>query len=361
MCTPCVYQLEKFYIFRRQCRRTDAKFRSFVRKVKSKKISRLEELSDDEGGDDGGGDTDQAFVQNYERMLVDQQVSAQLHGHIQEKVETSSRQLLQQIKRTLYETIDNLVIENELTSKADHQEVFPEEEEQADVEPRRSPKRVFTSQCAKPVRKSSVKVKAEPKLVAIEREVEVLFEDAVASESDENDENEGEETYEEEYQEQTKDPPIEMEYESEASVILKDGLIHNCKKCGRKFSSIEKLQKHQIYHVKDKNICEDCGKCFSSSGSLFRHMKIHSEVKDFQCQVCKKSFTQKGSLLRHLLVHQNDRPFPCDQCDKSFSQRHLLTSHATVAHSDTSVTTIFRCNECPKVSTIEDLFICGIN
>lgn len=50
MCPPCVYQLEKFYIFRKVCRKTDTKYRSFLRKLKSKKIQRLDELSDDDAG-----------------------------------------------------------------------------------------------------------------------------------------------------------------------------------------------------------------------------------------------------------------------------------------------------------------------
>lgn len=362
MCTPCVYQLEKFYMFRKLCRKTDSKYRSFVRKVKSKRITLLEELSDDDDDvDNDTGDTDRAFVQEYERNMVQDQLNAQLS----KQVTTGRKHLLQRIKKTLYETIDNLVDEEYIPN---HIVMKTNSETNSAVTPRKAPPKTPTSSPRYSTRKkkhsSPVSISMPSEIGAEEEEGDKTIASNSGDDAEEDDEDEDamEQDYEgaipsvtltgdavqDEYEvDYATDVPV-TESESLA-IVLKSGLIHKCSSCGRKFSSVEKLKKHQVYHKTEKNVCRDCGKCFSSSGSLFRHAKIHSAVKAFTCDVCEKGFTQKGSLQRHALVHQKDRPFSCTACDRTFSQRNLLVDHEAKAHSASNVTYIFHCNECPKV------------
>lgn len=338
MCSSCVYQLEKFYIFRKQCRKTDAKFRSFVRKVKSRKIQRLDELSDDDDDEEGdSGDTNHALVQEYEANQVLQQVNEQMGSVLSERIARSERELLQKVKKTLYQKIDNLVHE-ELAPKIDV--VVKEKEKEKDKEPSIPPVRASPKRAVK--RKAEGAVDVTIMMESVGGDGHLLLTDLDLSEQEEEEEEEPEE-------EEEQEPEPASQVQVGDAVVLKNGLIHACTECGRKFSTVEKLQKHAIDHEKERNVCGDCGKCFSSVGSLSRHQKIHSEEKAFKCDICGKGFTQKGSLQRHLLVHQADRPFACDDCDKAFSQKHLLTEHVTKAHSDNAVLYLFRCHECPKV------------
>lgn len=60
-------------------------------------------------------------------------------------------------------------------------------------------------------------------------------------------------------------------------------------------------------HVKKKNYCETCGKSFSSVEKLKRHNAIHLGIKLFECTNCDKKFSQKGLLWRHFLIHTGNR------------------------------------------------------
>lgn len=373
MCTPCVYWLEKTYIFRKQCRKSDTKFRSFLRKVKNKKIHRLDELSDTEDEENGSEDMDLAFVQEYDRKVLDAKVKEQLDVKVKEQLDakvkeqldakmkeraiTERKILVSQIKRGLFEALDNLDEEEtgtvevaavptssfladlqldvEVEEEIEQEEVEMEEEEvreQVILAPSPPRKKLAPRQANKKKKMSPVKVEVLPS----DSEISVVEEEAVDGNIKEEDQEQG-----------------DVGETETTAVIMRSGLIHSCRDCNRKFHTAGELVKHSKLHKSSKNNCDDCGKCFSSSGSLFRHQKIHRDEKQHKCDVCGKSFTQKGSLLRHAVVHNEngERPFACDDCDKSFSQRHLLTLHVTKAHSDLAVTYLFRCNECPKVSS----------
>ncbi len=48
---------------------------------------------------------------------------------------------------------------------------------------------------------------------------------------------------------------------------------------------------------------EICGKTFSKSYNLVVHMRMHEDVRPFQCSLCDQTFRQKAHLQRHETTH----------------------------------------------------------
>lgn len=48
---------------------------------------------------------------------------------------------------------------------------------------------------------------------------------------------------------------------------------------------------------------EVCGKTFSKSYNLVVHMRMHEDVRPFQCSLCDQTFRQKAHLQRHETTH----------------------------------------------------------
>lgn len=328
MCPSCVYQLEKFYIFRRQCRRTDSKFRSFVRKVKSKKITRLDELSDDDEEDTEDSDMNVAFVQEYERNLY----QGPAEDEINRQIVRERQKLLGQVKAKLHVAVASLA-ENDLAETIGTPEKVS----------RSSPRKSVQSPVKRSVNSSCGSVDKKPRVYEMQ-----IDEVPVTLQIDDDDED-GEYVLDPDMAEDSNAEQEEEEAVNESDTNVNTQLDHHCTKCSRKFNSEQKLVKHLQDHLRQKHVCEYCSKCFSTSGSLSRHMNTHTANTLFPCDVCGKEFSQKSSMKRHLLMHDvSKKVFPCDQCDKKFAQRHQLTEHKNIKHNE--ATHQFRCSECPKVS-----------
>lgn len=400
MCSSCVYQLEKFYIFRKQCRKVDAKYRAFLRKVKSKKIKRLDEMSDDDDEEDEGSeDTNSAFVEDYERGLVQAKLSEQMaverakleeefqvereslkqqfyndNDLMKTRLETERKTVLQKVKKDLTTMMQNWdgaesgdhqvdIIEEPMTTQytnvyeGEMVELTEEHEIEEMVE--LAEKIVVPQLSSPPVKKPpSRKVNKSIKVVLLNKKPRkrkskgelIPREDEETEESDLKMEISAE---------VVPDVPEEEDFEDVAfvsdGVLLKNGLIHTCNDCDRKFHTRKELFNHSKFHTSSKNICGECGKCFSSGGSLLRHSLIHTDQKPFVCGTCGKAFTQKGSLMRHEAVHISERgeqPHVCKICDRAFPLKQMLDRHEKKAHLEQTMTVLFRCNDCPKVSFV---------
>ncbi|XP_070501814.1 putative zinc finger protein 286B [Chironomus tepperi] len=80
---------------------------------------------------------------------------------------------------------------------------------------------------------------------------------------------------------------------------------HRCKKCGKKYASIEELSQHEEKHVADKPFkCSCCPKAFIHKSDLKRHEISHSVRKPYQCTFCDRGFVRNDHLLKHERVHQ---------------------------------------------------------
>lgn len=73
---------------------------------------------------------------------------------------------------------------------------------------------------------------------------------------------------------------------------------------------------------------EGCKKAFSRNHNLIKHLKSHELGLDRPgsiCHICGK--TIKGVYSLHLKIHQNIKQFNCDECGRSFRQKVALNNH----------------------------------
>ena len=76
--------------------------------------------------------------------------------------------------------------------------------------------------------------------------------------------------------------------------------------------------------------CSECGKCFTRYGTLKTHMKIHGG-KPYQCEEseCDKFFRRVDHLKSRMKTNTGERNFQCLECNQYFalSKSNLLKVH----------------------------------
>jgi len=117
--------------------------------------------------------------------------------------------------------------------------------------------------------------------------------------------------------------------ENVASSSKKQMRQYICNECDHVFRTAQTLRVHfQSKHVLQSSyLCTDCGKYFSSLGNLRRHQLIHSGTRKYCCDVCGRQFTQSNTLKEHVRIHTGVRPFVCPVCGHGCTQSSQLTTH----------------------------------
>ncbi|XP_045625206.2 zinc finger protein 665 isoform X1 [Procambarus clarkii] len=121
----------------------------------------------------------------------------------------------------------------------------------------------------------------------------------------------------------------------------------SCSACDKKFSSVLKLQMHEVIHTATKPPykCQECSQDFPTLSTLKRHYLIHWDLRPFSCSVCSKSFRYKQSLKRHMMTHTGEKPHVCKHCDKGFALKGTLNVHM----QQHSTVRTFKCYKCETI------------
>ncbi|XP_003425100.1 zinc finger protein 595 [Nasonia vitripennis] len=107
---------------------------------------------------------------------------------------------------------------------------------------------------------------------------------------------------------------------------------HACSECGKKFTTKQKMFRHQWIHRKKTHSCEICGSQFEKQSELDEHrLSEHPGDSPFTCNECGKSFVSRQGLWEHGRTHAGSPAyFQCDTCSKTFSSRQgYLIHHRT--------------------------------
>ncbi|XP_011644290.1 zinc finger protein 420-like isoform X1 [Pogonomyrmex barbatus] len=104
---------------------------------------------------------------------------------------------------------------------------------------------------------------------------------------------------------------------------------HACSECGKKFTTKQKMFRHQWIHRKKTHSCEVCGMQFEKQNELDEHrLSAHPGDSPFTCTECGKSFVSRQGLWEHGRTHAGSPAhFQCDTCSKTFSSRQGYLIH----------------------------------
>lgn len=115
--------------------------------------------------------------------------------------------------------------------------------------------------------------------------------------------------------------------------VHNDKLPFICDICNKGFLRKEYLEAHINNHNGIKNFyCSQCPKKFASQKNLDAHSKYHDgSIKKSTCSICGKSMTT--GFEDHMRIHNNLREFECPKCDMKFNTKGTLSKHIKIKHS----------------------------
>ncbi|XP_041981551.1 zinc finger protein 260-like [Aricia agestis] len=119
-----------------------------------------------------------------------------------------------------------------------------------------------------------------------------------------------------------------------------------CPVCQKKFATKSTLNAHisQVHNHKNMYLCSYCGKKFDSTSNLNQHHLRHIGIKNWACSLCPKKFVSKGELTSHGSIHIGEKPHKCKQCNTAFTKKSSVIKHMKI-HQGIKP---FECDTCHK-------------
>ena len=62
-------------------------------------------------------------------------------------------------------------------------------------------------------------------------------------------------------------------------------------------------------------------------------MKIHSDLRPFECEICQEKFKLKSILENHKVSHKEEK-YTCPVCDRQMKYKHKLKNHLSTHDSN---------------------------
>ena len=158
---------------------------------------------------------------------------------------------------------------------------------------------------------------------------------------------------------------INMDAKVSAEELIPHGNLttrFQCDRCKSKFTTHQKLSKHQS---RDCLSCMKCEKSFESRKRLQIHKsKDCDDAKKYECDICLKKYKDKHILTEHK-TEVHGRPFKCDHCKKSYNTQLKLSLHQK-SSKKCNVKNL-KCDSCDKSFTNQSQLqwhksrICNVN
>ena len=115
------------------------------------------------------------------------------------------------------------------------------------------------------------------------------------------------------------------------AIVLK--YLYKCSKCVKKFSTQNRLYKHERTHSVGHYVCTACNRCFQYPKTLRDHKVTHTPRLFIKCTVrgYAKKYASVESLKYHLTTHDGYR-HKCNYCNFKLTTKQNLVQHLRGSH-----------------------------
>ena len=108
-----------------------------------------------------------------------------------------------------------------------------------------------------------------------------------------------------------------------------------CDRCGQNFKHRQSKSRHQLQCGNNKvpaNLkCSSCSYQTKRKDSLLRHTRVCKGTQtQLKCKICSMVFKYKSDLSRHEVTHIKKKELMCDKCQKKFVRQNHFKKHMAI-------------------------------